>query len=206
MKCQKCGFVSFDYLSECKKCGIDLMGMRDGLGMMAVRPQTPSFLESILKDYQGSSTGERNQEPASFESTLPSLDLDDESADVTANPRKESLKEIVLEDSDIDFEESEILFDDANPTFGQGDTASVQPQSNLSSPPEPLQLDIDFLLDDKDPDAPTGSPPSADEASKAATTRQSAEDDLVIEISEDDLHNLLSDLEGAPSEEKAKKS
>lgn len=51
MKCNKCGYVSFDYLSECKKCGVSLEATREGLGFGTAKPNVPSFLGALLKDY-----------------------------------------------------------------------------------------------------------------------------------------------------------
>jgi hypothetical protein len=52
MRCAKCGYVSFDYLSECKKCRTNLTGTRDGLGFFAAKPAVPSLLGSLLSDYE----------------------------------------------------------------------------------------------------------------------------------------------------------
>jgi hypothetical protein len=50
MKCQKCGYVSFDYLSQCKKCGADLTTVREKLGFSALKPEVPSLLGALLRD------------------------------------------------------------------------------------------------------------------------------------------------------------
>ncbi|PLX42437.1 MAG: hypothetical protein C0608_02980 [Deltaproteobacteria bacterium] len=39
MKCPKCGYTSFDYLDECKKCGADISDTRAMLGVIAVSPE-----------------------------------------------------------------------------------------------------------------------------------------------------------------------
>jgi hypothetical protein len=52
MRCHKCGYISFDHLSECKKCGVDLTGTRDKLGMAPVKPSEPFLLGGLLKDYK----------------------------------------------------------------------------------------------------------------------------------------------------------
>jgi hypothetical protein len=52
MRCAKCGYVSFDYLSECKKCRTNLTGTREGLGFLAAKPAAPSLLGSLLSDYE----------------------------------------------------------------------------------------------------------------------------------------------------------
>jgi len=50
MKCTKCGYVSFDYLSDCKQCGTNLAPAREGLGFGAAKPAVPSLLGSLLRD------------------------------------------------------------------------------------------------------------------------------------------------------------
>ena len=52
MRCHKCGYISFDHLSECKKCGVDLTGTRDKLGMAPGHPSEPFLLGGLLKDYK----------------------------------------------------------------------------------------------------------------------------------------------------------
>jgi hypothetical protein len=42
MKCPKCGFNSFEYLDNCKKCGNDLMGFKASLGLR------PAFLAPVM--------------------------------------------------------------------------------------------------------------------------------------------------------------
>lgn len=39
MKCPKCGYTSFDYLNECKKCGTDISDVRSMLGIIAISPE-----------------------------------------------------------------------------------------------------------------------------------------------------------------------
>ena len=48
MKCQKCGFVSFDYLSECKKCGTDLTATREKMGFSGLKSEVPFLLGALL--------------------------------------------------------------------------------------------------------------------------------------------------------------
>jgi hypothetical protein len=56
MKCQKCGYVSFDYLSQCKKCGADLTAARGLLGFSELKSEVPSLLGALLRD-DGKSDG-----------------------------------------------------------------------------------------------------------------------------------------------------
>jgi len=50
MKCAKCGFISFDYLSTCKKCGINLNQARTVLGFSDVKPAPPPFLKALVEE------------------------------------------------------------------------------------------------------------------------------------------------------------
>ncbi len=52
MKCAKCGYISFDYLSECKKCQTSMAAAREGFGFSAAKSAVPSLLASLLRDYQ----------------------------------------------------------------------------------------------------------------------------------------------------------
>ncbi len=52
MKCAKCGFVSFDYLSECKKCRNSLTAVREGFRFFTGKPAVPSLLGSLLSGYE----------------------------------------------------------------------------------------------------------------------------------------------------------
>lgn len=52
MKCAKCGYISFDYLSECKKCQASMVAVREALGFSAAKPAVPSLLGSLFGDSQ----------------------------------------------------------------------------------------------------------------------------------------------------------
>ena len=126
MRCQRCGYVGFDHLKMCKKCGADLTAMRDGLGFIPVKPTVPSFL--------GALTGEtsRAAPPAAeafhaqdlADDSLPEIELEDELVFVPDEPaeamtdplrgpspvevRSENdIEELSDEDLTIDVEEDE---------------------------------------------------------------------------------------------------
>lgn len=50
MKCVKCGYISFDYLSECKKCGVSLNQARSGLGFLESKPEPPDILKALIDE------------------------------------------------------------------------------------------------------------------------------------------------------------
>jgi hypothetical protein len=63
MKCSKCGFISFDYLSTCKKCGTNLSQARSGLGFSDSMPSPPAFLKALVEDVS-STAGEGTRREA----------------------------------------------------------------------------------------------------------------------------------------------
>lgn len=60
MKCPKCGFVSFNHLESCRKCGKDLDGVRRERGFMDLVPQPMDISVPIL---MGEATDEEKTEP-----------------------------------------------------------------------------------------------------------------------------------------------
>jgi len=119
MKCQKCGFVSFDHLSECTKCGSDLRAVREGLGFSALKSEVPSLLGALLG--QGRSDGAQGRRDKSaggvgfeFESETP-----EEPAGIAKNSGRPATatgqdvkvheagkEELAIELSEADFEET----------------------------------------------------------------------------------------------------
>ena len=53
MRCPKCGYFSFDYLTECGKCGVGLSDVKEKLGLLGIKPNVPFLLRSLLKDGGG---------------------------------------------------------------------------------------------------------------------------------------------------------
>lgn len=94
MRCQKCGFHSFDYLSACKKCGSDLSSIRDSLGLLGVKPQVPFFLNVLLR-----SPGEMPKVPTM---AAPSPVFDDAISrrSFVPEPKPEENPDLVLEGLD----------------------------------------------------------------------------------------------------------
>ena len=119
MKCQKCGFVSFDNLSECKKCGSDLRAVREGLGFTALKSEVPSLLGALLGPGRSDGIQIRGDKSAAavgleFESETP-----DEPADTAKNSGRPTIApgqdmevheagkdDLVIELSEADFEET----------------------------------------------------------------------------------------------------
>jgi hypothetical protein len=68
MKCSKCGFISFDHLSACKKCGANLSHARSGLGFTEAVPSPPAFLKGLPEE-GGSPVGDTTRKEIKSAST-----------------------------------------------------------------------------------------------------------------------------------------
>jgi len=51
MRCPKCGFISFDHLSSCAKCGKDIAEVASELQGTSIKVETPMFLSGALATY-----------------------------------------------------------------------------------------------------------------------------------------------------------
>ena len=52
MKCPRCDYTSFDYLESCRKCGSNLIVVREALRLPAIKPEVPFLLGSLLDDIE----------------------------------------------------------------------------------------------------------------------------------------------------------
>ncbi|ROQ93500.1 hypothetical protein [Desulfosoma caldarium] len=69
MKCTKCGFIGFDHVRSCAKCGKDLEAVRHDLNLLDFAPAVPSFLvEAMLRKSQKSKAAAAALETSSPES------------------------------------------------------------------------------------------------------------------------------------------
>ena len=226
MRCQKCGFIGFDHLSECSVCGGDLSSSREKLGLLPRKLAAPCFLGALLKDYQGAPPNQVNEPPR-------------------IDPVVSSIAEIEFGD--------ELELSGESPDFGLGSISPGVPSMAMSSPraaADPfdgammidlsdddldpakdgkmageIELDLDFLLegessvaeedptvfgsaDKKNGDSATLELTDADldqitsESEPAVDLNGSSSDDashefgnMVLDLSDDDLHKLISDLE-----------
>lgn len=212
MKCTKCGYVSFDYLSECRKCGANLLQVRDGLGFGSAKPAVPSFLAGMLEDNaipaakdEGDSRPEKGEPTLDFgeEFAVPDLDeaRDDDStaafaqqADGHLSERRERGEFNLVDLSDV---ELDLSIDDG---------AEVEVEPKLDIAPEldgDLKLDLDPQLDAELELEPQLETEWDSERGEEGKSSGSAEDQsalpgnepLVVELSENELEDLLSELE-----------
>lgn len=201
MKCIKCGYVSFDYLSECKKCRTSLTAARNGFGFSGGKPAVPFLLGSLLSVYEtpthmvestvvetevstpfsfaeGVGDGFRLEKPET-----PTV----ETASAVVNP-SESEEDFSL--LDLSDEELELLIDKESLRSGQmeaippesdrGGTGNREPEPVLAAEPAPSPFEI--------------SPPEGETPPAAGA----APDELVLEF-EDYRHGLDSEPEITPT-------
>ena len=196
MKCSKCGFISFDYLGVCKKCGASLAAAGEGLGVVSAKKVLPFMLGSLLKDYVKPAEAEGDSLTAG--GTLPAIDLTEtEDVPITeaAAPRASAPADDEL-NLDFSKEEIELLM--------QHEEAPVPAPAKPSKPApalEELTLDLDEkMLEEPKPAAPR---PAAPAATPAAAKAKPASEELELDLSETDLADLLSDLD-EPADKKKK--
>lgn len=197
MRCQKCGFIGFDHLSECSVCGDDLSSIRENLGFLRSKPTAPCFLGALLKDYEVAAPHQEIGEPR-------------------VNPVISSIPGIEFGD---DFQLSGV-----SPEFDPGDVPTVQVSSPTIAPspfegalmidlsdddldpskdgevPGEIELDLDFLLDGEAEAAEGGLTAfgSADKkngnsAGAAVDTPMNEHDSAALELTDEDLNEITSE-------------
>jgi len=146
MKCPKCGFTSFDYLDDCKKCGADVSDVRASLGVIAISPdelaaQTPSAIPAAM-----AAGGAALADDHDFGAAVGDDDL---LGGATAEEEFEQSFETMVEHTS--FEDKGETPDFGNVDFGE-DTVAAADNSGAGSPefdqsevePEEEFLDLDF--------------------------------------------------------------
>lgn len=185
MRCYKCGYYSFDYLADCKKCSADLTTVRQELGLLDVEEDLPFTLEVLVE--AGPSDAGKGLDAGPF---APGGQAAMESpADLE-----------VLELSDADLELLDLADDeldraeDAASKFAQAGSPGEDAEAE-SSLGGFLEMDLEEIDGGSRPTAP----PSLE---KAAEIAGDLEGDLSIDLSETDLSNILEDLQAIKDEEK----
>jgi len=110
MRCAKCGYISFDHLSECRKCHASLTGIRDDFGFFHGKPLAASFLDSLLSGYEPPAPGPVTEgeavaqfvaeEGAGRAMRLEELAREEETSSAAAAERDESVDFSLLDLSD----------------------------------------------------------------------------------------------------------
>ena len=85
MKCPKCEYTSFDYLESCRKCGNNLITVREALRLPAIKPEVPFLLGSLLEDFEKPSApglSELDSQQIEGPPPLPEISFEDEAKPV----------------------------------------------------------------------------------------------------------------------------
>lgn len=226
MRCPKCGYNSFDYLSECGKCQADLSKVRQELGFSSVRPTMPAWLGSLVGDRPQSARGEEAGQAAA-------TDLDDllQASIFTADGPPELILEDLSQPAEAADEPIEFDLDDADLPLLAGvggksgdapaavaspaaeETLQIGVKAEVAPPPSAeMTIDLsddlhdwsllDLQMDEGDEPVlsePHGAGDTAEESLVAASPVKPGrrdEDETIIELSEQDLEGLLLELEG----------
>ena len=103
MRCPKCGFISFDHLASCSKCGRDISEVASELQGTSIKVDPPMFLSGALAAFAES---EESFEEHAMEDDVAggidfNMEMEDEAVEMDA----------AAEDVDFSFEEEEEAFD-----------------------------------------------------------------------------------------------
>ncbi len=192
MKCAKCGFISFDFLSECKKCGTNIAGTREALGFDGNKPAIPFFLGALLQDFDKIQSGSEGGNP---ENTVSSFDFGEESDSRNGDFKLDDEPGAQLRESedfsllDLTDDELDLLIADGEvkKSGAQGAAASV-PEQAANAPGEQPPAQSAALASGPEPASATAAAPEGVDGQN-----------LHIELTEQDLETLLSELGSTPA-------
>jgi hypothetical protein len=178
MRCVKCGYYSFDYLSECKKCRTNLADVRQRLGFSGATPAIQSVLGPLFRGYEP--VANHASEPVAIATSDP-LDFDEkfeaapwpsehDSETMTPPPIADKTEEAEEDFSllDLSDEELDLLIDKAAFSNGDLEQAISTPVKTDDadfalpkslSPPEPAPL----VLAAEPAEIQTPAPPESDD-------------------------------------------
>ncbi|NLI83090.1 MAG: hypothetical protein GX443_15610 [Deltaproteobacteria bacterium] len=213
MKCHACGFIGFDHLSQCSKCGTDLSAVRDKLGFTAAKPSVPCFLAALLSNLdQGTplNTGKPQRlEPAVSE--IPEIEFGDEIEIAGEHPVAESVSTAASEPvAELQVFDQAGLHSEEGLTIDLSDEELNQLVGKQPAEPE-LELDLDFLLEDGSAALSDGIPSAAHPrngngktASETLSLNMTELDTADLELTDEDLAQLEPEaglsMEGEPLE------
>ncbi len=195
MRCPKCGYNSFDYLSQCKKCGTDLTKTRHELGMHHIKPTNPFLLGTLLKD--------SSKPQAKEEKVLEAAPVFDDFRESSSSQKEDT----------IDLPSPQPQAQKADASAAAFTERPPQPSSPASQPGSAEHDDFSIELSDELADwsfldehmdeSPAPQPENiesleiqAGQSGKSdSKPRAEGEDDKVIELSEEDLEGLFLELD-----------
>ncbi len=136
MRCPKCGFISFDHLISCAKCGRDIAEVASELQGTSIKVETPMFLSGALAAY---ADREESFEDHAMESEV------DEGIDFSMDeaPMDEGPVEMAGADEDIDFSFDE----DEKADISLAEAEAEEAAGIVEEAVEEAEQDVDYTLE-----------------------------------------------------------
>lgn len=184
MKCPKCGYTSFAYLENCRKCGHEYAETRGPFGVYGRRPTAPDLMANLSSEMDAA---DASLSPAIDLSQLGHLDLD------LADEAEDAARSLLLDDSQT-----------RGAPVGTPSTPAIEPISPTISTSDVAELgEIEFELpEDTEESGPTPletRQPSMVPFDLSSTLGLESEDDNMLLGIEADPEPLETTALGAPS-------
>lgn len=147
MRCSKCGFISFDHLLSCAKCGKDLSEVASELQGTSIKVDPPMFLSSALAAF---SESEESIEEMSMESEVDEgidfdmgMDADEEEPSAMADSAKDvdfSIEEEEAAEESEEAGEADISFAESSP--GETDRVEAEAEEEKAEEEEAVEVEV----------------------------------------------------------------
>jgi len=202
MKCPKCGFQSFNYLPNCKKCGRDLSEMRDKYRLgdpVLPQHQVAGIVPPIVDDpFETTLPEEKDISSKANLASLPDDEVDADLADYFDEINGIDPELAATLDPDTDWAENALTLD----TFGleAGEPAEPvlsqeEPVADVTPTSEDLSMDVDPLPETVPSPAVTrlSEEGIVEEPESFETTKFLSDDDFLLEDEDEGLDDWLLD-------------
>jgi hypothetical protein len=144
MRCPKCGFISFDHLTSCAKCGKDIAEVASELQGTSIKLETPMFLSAALAGY-----GDRE---GSFEEISMETEVE-EGVDISMETEFEEGVDISMEDEPVEQEAPEMAGTEADIDFSIEEDEAKTDSSFFGEKVEeagaPVSFDVDAEVEEE---------------------------------------------------------
>ncbi|MGB5884902.1 MAG: hypothetical protein WBG28_12450 [Desulfobulbales bacterium] len=145
MRCPKCGFISFDHLTSCAKCGKDIAEVASELQGTSIKLETPMFLSAALAGY-----GDRE---GSFEEISMETEVEEGVVDISMETEVEEGVDISMEDEPVEQEAPEMAGTEADIDFSFEEDEAQTDSSSFGEKVEeagaPVSFDVDVEVEEE---------------------------------------------------------
>jgi hypothetical protein len=145
MRCPKCGFISFDHLTSCTKCGKDIAEVASELQGTSIKLETPMFLSAALAGY-----GDRE---GSFEEISMETEVEEGVVDISMETEVEEGVDISMEDEPVEQEAPEMAGTEADIDFSIEEDEAKTDSSFFGEKVEeagaPVSFDVDAEVEEE---------------------------------------------------------